>query len=475
MRGLRHATVTAVTVCGLVMLAGCGREDGVGRAGRAALAVDALGCPNLDGTYQVSLPPERKGSQAGAMEEAFRRPDGNRVPIEQIQAVDIRRTSPGNYTFRWRIADERVRQQLGVIREFEKPRYRRWYHLLSERERMDYVAAHGLADYEAELARLGPETEFVRTLAPGNGLTCKGGWLELARGELRPMRLTRGDDGSVIGEFDGLKTVGITVWCGDGCKDLPIPTGTFTGEIHWPRLAGDPRWQPARQADFARPLDELAAEDAARVQAQRDADARRYLSDADIRARIEALAPPGTTVERVEVGGGKVAVRYTAPNADREILLDRIAGAGRDRAEPQDVVRGGTSSDPLHGFVEFSLTDSPLVLRDAQAAAAAAPPVPTMAVLSVAPPQAVPAGMASQAAIRDRVGALLPAHCRITDVRYGGETVTLLGTADSNRTVSDALRALDGAGTRPELVSIRQDGGKVHFEIALGPTPLTRG
>lgn len=476
MRAFRRAAVTAVTVCGLVALAGCGgRGDGVGRAGGAALAVDALGCPDLDGTYQVSLPPEREGSQAGAMEEAFRRPDGNRVPIEQIQAVDIHRDGPGAYTFRWWIADDRVRQQLEVIREFDKPRYGRWYHLLSDPERARYIAAHGQAGYDAELARLGPETEFVRELRPGAGMACKGGWLELPRGELRPMRLTRGDDGSVIGEFKGLKTVGVTVWCGDGCRDLPIPTGAFVGEIHWPRLSGDPRWRPGDARALQRPLDEIEAEEAQRAQAQRDADARRYLPEAEIRARIEAMAPAGTTVERVEVREGKVHVRYTAPVADEDTLQGRIAGASRDAFAPKEVVHGGWSNDRSRVYVEFVLTDSLLVLRDAQAAADAAPPAPTMAVLSVAPPQAPPAGMATPAAIRDRLSALLPPKCAITDVRYGGEKVTLLGAADSNRTVSDALRALDGAGTRPELLSIRQDGGKVHFEIVLAPTALTRG
>lgn len=475
MRELRRAAVTAVTACTLTVLAGCGGSvGGVDRAGRAELAVDALGCPNLDGIYQVSLSPEREGSQAGAMEEAFRKPDGNRVPIEQIQAVAIRRTAPGVFELRWKIADDRVRQQLDVIREFEQPRYRRWYHLLSGRERMDYVAAHGQGAYDAELARLGPETELVRILSPGTGMACKAGWLELPRGELRPMRLTRGGDGSVIGEFKGLKTVGITVWCGDGCRDLPIPTGTFTGEIHWPRLAGDPGWRPLDAAAFPRPLDEIAAEEAARAQAQRDADARRYMPEAAIRARIEAMAPAGTTVEQVDVGDGKVHVRYSAPTADMDTLLGRIAGASRDPNAPKDIVRGGTSSDMSRRYVEFALTDSPLVLRDAQAAAAAAPPAPTMAVLSEAPPQAVPAGMASPATIRSRLGGLLPSQCHITDVRYGGEKVTLLGTADSNRTVSDALRALDGVGTRPELLSIRQDGGKVHFEVALAATSLTR-
>ena len=75
-----------------------------------------------------------------------------------------------------------------------------------------------------------------------------------------------------------------------------------------------------------------------------------------------------------------------------------------------------------------------------------------------APVQAVPNGMASPETIRQRLDGLLPAGCRVTDVRYGGEKVTLLGAAASNRMVSDALRALDGMRARPELLSIRQEG-----------------
>ena len=55
------------------------------------------------------------------------------------------------------------------------------------------------------------------------------------------------------------------------------------------------------------------------------------------------------------------------------------------------------------------------------------------------------------------------------------EKVTLLGSAASNRMVSDALRALDGMGARPELLSIRQEGATIRFEIALAPSTLTRG
>lgn len=476
-QGVGRAWVAGLATLLVAVLAGCGDVGGHGRADKATLAVDAYGCPNIDGTFQVSMPPEREGSQTGATDEVFARPDGNRVPIEQIRAVAIRHTAPGVYDVRWRIDEARVRQQLGVIREFEKPRYRRWYHLLSDPERARYIAIYGQAGYGAEVAKLGPETEIAREWRSATGATCKDGWIELPRGELRPLRLTLGDDGAVLGEFQGLKTVGITVWCGDGCKDVPIPTGRFTGTLHWPRVDGDLRWQPGNVQALQRPLDEIEAEEARRAQAQREADAHRYLPEAEIRARIEAMAPAGTTVERVEVREGEVRVRYSAPTADMDALLGRIAGAGRDPDAPKDVVRGGRSSDMSRRFVEFTLTDSPLVLREAQGVAAAVdapPPPPAMATLVLAPQQGPPAGMATSATIRQRLDGLLPAGCRVTDVRYGGEKVTLLGAAASNRMVSDALRALDGMGARPELLSIRQEGATVRFEIALAPSTLTR-
>lgn len=480
-QGAGRAWVAGLATLLVAALAGCGDVGGHGRADKATLAVDAYGCPNIDGTFQVSMPPEREGSQTGATDEVFARPDGNRVPIEQIRAVAIRHTAPGVYEVRWRIDEARVRQQLGVIREFEKPRYRRWYHLLSDPERARYIAIYGQAGYDAEVAKLGPETEIAREWRSATGATCKDGWIELPRGELRPLRLTLGDDGAVLGEFQGLKTVGITVWCGDGCKDVPIPTGRFTGTLYWPRVDGDLRWQPGNVQALQRPLDELQAEEAQREAAQRRDDAKRYLPANAIRARIEAMAPAGTTVERVDVDRGAVRIAYSAPDPDIDVLLDRISEAsGRTTAaRPVDVVHRIAVSGRTHTrSVEFTLTDSPLVLREAQGVAAAVdapPPPPAMATLVLAPQQGPPAGMATSATIRQRLDGLLPAGCRVTDVRYGGEKVTLLGAAASNRMVSDALRALDGMGARPELLSIRQEGATVRFEIALAPSTLTRG
>jgi len=469
-------------------LAGCGDVGGRGRADKATLAVDAYGCPNIDGTFQVSMPPEREGSQTGATEEAFGVQAGGRVPVAQIHAVAIRRTAPGVYDVRWLIDESRVRQQLDVIRQFEKPRYRRWYHLLSDPERARYLAIYGQASYDAELARLGPATEIPREWRSATGVTCRGGWIDLPRGELRPLRLTLGADGAVLGEFKGLKTVGVTVWCGDGCKDVPVPTGSFTGTIHWPRVDGVRAWRPqdtAGRGNLPRPLDEIQAEEAQRVAVQRRDDARRFESARTIRARIEAMAPAGTVVERVDVDRGVVRIAYSAPDPDIDVLLNRIseASGSTTAARPIDVVHRITVSGRTHvRSVEFQLVDSSLVLRNAPGQATVSdpptppqpPPQSAMATLVPAAQQGPPAGMATVATIRNRLGGLLPAGCTITEVRFGGQKATLLGTADSNRQVSDALRALDGVGARPELVLVRQEGGRVHFEIALAPSTLTR-
>ncbi|MCC7247294.1 MAG: hypothetical protein IT473_01590, partial [Lysobacter sp.] len=233
-----------------------------------------------------------------------------------------------------------------------------------------------------------------------------------------------------------------------------------------------------------------------------------YLSAEEIRTRIEALAPAGTAIEQVEVLDGKVHIRYDAPKGEEDLLLGRIAAAGDGARGPKEVVHGVRSTDMSRRFVRLVLTDSPLVLREravvstpvasaaalsiasastaAQSTAApstAAPssappsmPPPILAALSEAPMQATPAGMASPEDLRKRLGALLPAGCRkIVDVRYGGERVTIVGQSNSTHCVSEALRALEGAGTRPELLQISADGsGGQRFRILLTASPLTR-
>lgn len=476
--------VWAVLAAGLALLGGCTeRVGGQARAARAALGIDHYGCPDLTGTYTFNEPGGEGTSYRGSILEELPVGDGNRVPAAQIRGLAIRRESPGVYQFRFFIDDERVMQQLRVIREFEKPRYRAWYHLLRDPERAAWIARNGEAGYAGRMAELGPRVEIVKELRAGAGIACKDGWLELPRAYIQPIRLTRAEDGSIVGESRELDTVGVSVWCGDGCKDLPIPTGIHTGTLLWPRNDALRAWRPevmVNRFDFERPIDEIEAEVAARKAAQAREDAERYAPAGTIQARIAALAPAGTTLDEVVVRDGKVHVRYTVVAGDEDGLLKRVAGVDGDARAPGDVVRTGFSSRPGVTEVEFTLTESPLVAPGPVAAAPGATVPATLPALSLAPsttPTQPSAGIADAATIRRRVGELLPAGVRITDVRYGGGTVTIVGDADSNRSVSDGLRAIDGArrgqDAPPDLLMIeRTPANRVRFEILLRRTAL---
>lgn len=477
--------VWAALAAGLALLGGCTERVGdQRRADKAALAIDHFGCPDLTGTYAFNEPGGEGTSYRGSMLEELPVEDGNRVPAAQIRGLAIRRAAQGVYEFRFFIDDQRVMQQLQVIREFEKPRYRAWYHLLRDPQRAAWIARNGEASYEQRMDELGPRVEIVKELRAGTDIACEDGWLELPRAFIKPIRLTRAEDGSIIGESRELDTVGVTVWCGDGCKDLPIPTGTHTGTLHWPRNDALRAWRPEVMAGrfvFERPIDEIEAEIAAREAAQVRSDAERYAPAATIRARMAPLVPDGTTLDEVVVRDGKVHVRYTVVAGNENGLLNSVAAVDDDARAPGDVVRTGFSSRPGVTQVEFTLTDSPLVARVSVAAAPDAALPATLPVLSLAPSAAVPAqpsaGIADAATLRRRVGELFPAGSRIIDVRYGNGTVTVVGEADSNRSVSEGLRAIDGTrrgqDAPPDLVQIEMTPARrVRFEILLRRSAL---
>lgn len=465
-----------------LLLGACGGgAAGGGQAGRAALGLDAYGCPDLYGTFAFAAPGEGGVTFTGSAFETLPAANGATIPPEQIGGLEIRRMAPGAYRLRFFVGDDRVMQHLRVIREFEKPRYREWYHLLSDPVRSTYILRNGRNAYDARLAELGPQAEIVRELRFGTGLTCRDGWIEIPRSYRKPLRLTLAEDGSIIGEAPELDTVGVSVWCGDGCKDVPIPVGRHTGRLHWPRNGALRPWRPEDMRGryvFERPIDEIEAEVRVRQETQALADARRYRTAEEIRADLLAMAPPGTEIERVEVSEGKVHIQYSAPKEQMDVLLDTIATAGGNRDAPKNVERGGRSSDMSRRFVRFVLTDSPLVLRATPddvadrgvpgASTPASEPVPTQVVALYAAPDE----------LRRRISALAPAGCRVTDVRARQDRVIVLGEADRMACISNTLRAIDATQTDarfgPELESVEQVGQVYRFRILLGASSLTK-
>lgn len=480
-----------------VLLAGCGTGGAGTQADRAALKLDAHGCPDLSGTYAFSAPGEGGVSFEGSIFESLPAGNGATIPADQISGLSIQRSAHGDYSLRFFVADDRVMQHLKVIHEFEKPRYREWYHLLSDPVKSSYIERNGQQAYDEHLARLGPTADIVRELKQGVGMRCDDGWVEIPRAYRKPLRLTLGEDGSIIGEAPELDTVGVSVWCGDGCAEVPVPVGRHTGRLRWPRNDGLHAWHPEDMRGryvFLRPLDEIEAEARARDEAQRVADTRRYRSAEAIRADLRAMAPPGTEIERVEVADGRVFIQYSAPKDQMDVLLDTIAAAGGDRDAPKQVERGGRSSDMSRRFVRFVLTDSPLVLRvdaaentaretlarqtQASPAVAAREPVPEPVATLYAAAAEASGEFAATSELRRRLAVLTPAGCRVTEVRARQGRVTVHGEAERMACISNTLRAIDATQTDarfgPELESVEQVGQVYRFRILLGPSSLTK-
>lgn len=468
----------------LLLLAGCGRDDGMpAQADRAHLGIDAAGCPDLSGTYAFDLPGEQEGVHlTGSMFELVAAGD-DRIPASQIKAILIERPLAGRYVFRYFIGTDRIRQSVDVMREFEKPRYREWYHLQSPEGRRAFVEREGQAAYDARLAALGPRTVVERMVSAGVDIRCDRGTVEVPREFGSPIRLTLTDNGSLMGESKERTTVGITVWCGDGCKQLPVPTGSYTGHLYWARSPGIQPWRLQDIGGFgalARPVDEIEAEKAERDADQMRRDQARFLPPETIRARLTDLAPRGTVIDSVEVLDGEVRIQYTSPNGQENALLGTVNGLSHDSFASTKVRKGGNSDDPTHTWVQFVLNDSPLVLRAGPDAAAASATVPPSASTLYAAPDTAPTGdFADADVIRRRMSALMSPGCRLTQVRHGGERITLYGQADTTACVSGTLRAIDTAqagGARvPELISIEaREGGGHTFRILLAPSGLTR-
>ena len=485
MRRIRISTAGTAAVLALAgTLQGCGARDGLpAQADDARLAIDVYGCPDLSGRYQVTVPGEQDGVRLqGSLFETISAGD-DRIPANQIKGLQIERTGPGRYRLRYFVSQDRVQQSLAVMREFEKPRYRAWYRLQSPDRRAEIVADEGQAAYDARVAETGPRTVVEQDLSAGVDIRCDKGWVEFPRGAGSPIRMTLAEDGSLIGRSKELETTGVTVWCGDGCKQLPIPTGRRDGLLYWGRSPDLRPWRPEDIGGFAalgRPLDEIEAETAARAAEQVRRDTARFLPVAQIRAALAGMAPPETVVDSVQIENGEVRVRYTAPNGQENVLLGRINGASHDPEAANRVRKGGTSSDPSHTWVEFSLEDSPLVLR-AKPADAVAVAAPSSAVPLFAAPDTAPTGdFADAETIVSRANRLMPAGCRATRVRHGEGRVTLYGQAETTACVSETLRAIDlaqaGAARAPELVSIESsgEGGRRNFRILLSPSALTR-
>jgi hypothetical protein len=338
---------------------------------------DARGCPDLSGRYSVYVDASGRGVNFDStpFEELPFRED-SWVGLDSVTGVFIDTDPAGDVSFRFPLTDKAVRREIRVLHEYRAERYREWYALLKPSARVDYVSAHGEEAYRQRVAELGPATEASLTLQHGRDFSCDGGSMLIPRPSGNPIRLTLNGNGDLVGESREYKTYGVTVWCGDGCKEMKIPTGVYTGTLAWPRAPDLRAWTADSIRDpsvLPRPTLEVE-EERARIAAETlQANESRYAPLETIRGRFSALAPEEVRVLDVEFVGRSVRVRMgfidaAVPSAEQNARIYQLIAAvterqGRELRKGAEVQKRMVCCSPTREEVDFTLDEGPLVLR----------------------------------------------------------------------------------------------------------------
>ena len=345
---------------------------------RSAPVADARGCPDLRGSYSVYVDTAGTGVNFdGTPFEELPFRQGSWVALTSVAGAVIDTDPAGELSFRFRLTDEEVMDEIRMMNEYRPQQYRDWYALLKPAGRAAYVGQHGEAAYQQRVAELGPTTEASLTLRHGRDFSCDGGAMLIPRPSGNPIRLTRNGNGDLAAESREYRTFGVTVWCGDGCKEMKIPTGVYTGKLVWAQAPDLGAWSPASIRDLSalsRPRLEVEAEQARVVAETRQSNEDRYAPLDTIRGRFAALAAGGVQLLGVEFSGSAVRVSMgfvdaAVPLDEQEARIGQLIAVVAERQgdsfnRGSQVQRRMVCCSPTRREVDFTLRDGPLVLPE---------------------------------------------------------------------------------------------------------------
>jgi len=181
---------------------------------------------------------------------------------------------------------------------------------------------------------------------------CEDGWLHVRAGEIsdrfddevasegfhakrHEMRLARRKDGALVARLDRIDYDEFTVWCGDGCRGIPLPW-TFTTRSTWsaaePWVEGAPRPSVARrQGEEAqqRATEQSLQGDRLYREEQRLENGDPVAGESDARRRASAALLPGMLLRAVAPrdSGWHLSLEFEAlPQLER--FMERLSQAG---------------------------------------------------------------------------------------------------------------------------------------------------
>jgi len=343
-RRLLRRFVSSLTVALVALSAACSSAGPDGESPRwEPLARLTASCPSIEGTYALGATvPALAQSELGALA----REGGRRFPWETM-------TIAGDADDSLVVTLERSERQRGAYRDTLAAKGEYYARQLRQLHSPDVRWSSGFATmtdsaYEANLFLLTLAPREVHTLKRRAHYTCTGGWLRFDRVVHDPgpdlmnprpdtvigdVRLRRGSNGSLVARADYKDEKELMLWCGDGCRGIPL--GTWGVRV-WGRWPAAPS---AASAEIARPWAEPFEAPPLRAVTYAPRATPEAITDS-----LRPLLPSGVTLRGVERDGDgfrvQLASRTTTPftqlmsavRRSYRFRHERVVGIARDAA-----------------------------------------------------------------------------------------------------------------------------------------------
>lgn len=279
---------------------------------RGAVELFAFGCADISGTYVVDA---NVRANQRAFHESFLRD-----MISASQNV----TTPDQITIAGSARDSLIvtvwRSDSGDAGN------REWRRLQDPAVRWSpEFARMSDADYAEQIAQLFLRNEATRVLHRGDEYDCGGGWVRSPRTVHDPgpdrntprpdtiigeVLLSRAKDGGLLAMSEHTGSRQLTVWCGDGCRGIPLGISTVKQWTRWAKGEAHERPTDPRRWAVTRPMAPATPDEANR------------LSVNDISTRATACVTKGVSITTYERDGHAMllSVSFTTQAAFAQFL-----------------------------------------------------------------------------------------------------------------------------------------------------------
>lgn len=436
-----------VVSCLSVAACGDGQPDGWPRSDHGVLGVGGGECPDLSGTYRLT---EIEGRMPAYSQSVFERNIRNEKRRYRWETMTIEGRTRDSLVLTLKRRPETLAKYRASITESGQYYEARYQRMMSPVVRWNSGFARMTdREYEENLDELYLAPQQTLVLKWENDYRCADGWLSSERlvhdpgpDPMRPRPDTvigvvytmRDTDGRLQFKSEYPEDVQFSLWCGDGCRGVPLGTWTMH---EWARLDTTTAPEVERPRPWAEPFDEpiLMGDEAtsARWAPMQTPD--------EIRALLAPLVPAPLAVVGVERAGSQYRATIRSPTGTEPFttMFEPIARSfkfGSVQSKSLRQINGGLWEMTLALSVQSTNSATPV------------------------------------ADIEQRLRSIVPRAVLVERVKASGAGFLVTITTPDRTSYGRAIRAIEGDAwfVRPDVYTATQRGAGVQATLFVRET-----